>query len=66
MLKWRNHIFYYVTLQVENIVGKKQKVGKERMRERGNRVRGSVRLRKGCSISHKLDHWPNSLELRDN
>jgi hypothetical protein len=57
----KSHLLY-VTLQVENIVGKKQKVRKERMRERGNRVRGSVRLRKASVINLTIGQILWSLE----
>jgi hypothetical protein len=47
----------YAKLQVENIAGHNNlEREKERARERGERMRDSVRLVKGCGIGYKFDH----------
>ena len=47
----------YRLQQVETVAGHEWEGEKERMRERGERVRDSVWLGKGFGISHKFDHW---------
>jgi hypothetical protein len=48
----------------KTIVRKQQSGGRERMREKDNRVRDNVLLRKGCGINHKFDRWANFSLLR--
>ncbi len=48
----------------KTIVGKQQSSGRERMRDKGERVRQGVLLQKGCGISHKFDRWSNFSVLR--
>ncbi len=55
----------YGLRQVENIVGHEWKGEKEIMRERGERVRGSVLLKRVFGISHEFEHWSNFSELID-
>jgi hypothetical protein len=55
----------YRLQQVETIAGHEREGEKERMRERGERVRDSVWLGKGFGIRHKFNSWSNFSELRE-
>jgi hypothetical protein len=60
----KSHLLYGLQ-PVETLVGHDQEGEKERTRERRERVRDSVWLRKGFDISREFDCWSNITELRD-
>jgi hypothetical protein len=51
----KSHLIYGIA-QVEILWGL-QNGGRERMRERGERVRDCVLLQKGFGVNHKFDRW---------
>jgi hypothetical protein len=51
--------------QVNILRGKEQDKGRERMREKGERVRDRVWLEKGCGVSHKFDCWSSIQGFRN-
>jgi hypothetical protein len=56
----------YAMYQAETIAKQEREGEKERARERGERVRDSVLLKRGFGVTHKFYRWLNFLELRDN
>jgi hypothetical protein len=56
----------YAMYQAETIAGQEREGEKERARERGERVKDSVLLKRGFGVTHKFNHWSKFLELRVN